>query len=860
MTMAFTIAVKSSVAHRGRTALSLIAIALSVAFVAGTLIFTDTANATFDRLFRATAADITVSPSDQGATTSQRQSGVRPQTLPEKLVQRIAANPGVRTAQGEVSVQDVAIVNPATNKSIGPTEGAPSIAGNWYIRPNSALKITDGKAPRGPSQALLDADTAHRARLKTGAPLRIITTTGTHNIIISGIASFTSTNPGAALVLFDTPTAQTHLLGQIGVYTSVVAFGNGTRTNDQLKSQIAAELDNSHQVRTAAETIAENKAGFGDYLRFLKYAMLGFSGISLLVGGFLIVNTYLMLVGQRTREIGLLRAIGIDRTKIHYSVLTEALIMSLVGSALGVAAGYLLAMGLIELMGTLGMHFDSTHLTLRWTVPLTAAAVGAATTIAAAWLPAHRASTVSPIEALREHQAPMQGATRQVRTAVGICVSAIGTTLLITSAEASALHTSGILLGLGIPLTLIAMVMLAPILVTAVIRTVGAALPILFGVPGRLSQRNALRNPRRTGTTAAALMTCLALVTSASVITSSMVISATRQIEQAVGADYLVTSRNGIITPAILKAIRSTPELAHISEERQLAARIITAKGEVIHRRINAVTSNYRHNINVRTRAGDFNAAVTEGISLDENFANVHHLKVGDALQVALEGASPHLIRLRAITAEDGGLYKNRGFIGMATAQQLVPEGRMPFVNQVLASAADPERSTQAYSALQASLVDFPQMRVLNQLDYKTLIKSQVGQLFHIIYGLLGLSVIVGALGVMNTLTLSVIERAREIGLLRAVGLQRHQILGMIQIESLIITLLGAVLGGGLGIIWGIAGQRVLRAEGLRQLAVPSESLVEMLLSATLIGLLAALTPALRASKVNILTAITGRP
>ncbi|MFD5512877.1 ABC transporter permease [Streptomyces sp. NPDC127051] len=858
--MAFTIAVKSSVAHRGRTALSLIAIALSVAFVAGTLIFTDTANATFDRLFKATAADITVSPSGQDATTPQRQSGARPQTLPEKLVQRIAANPGVRSAQGEVSVQDVAIVNPATNKSIGPTEGAPSIAGNWYIRPNSALEITDGQAPHGPSRALLDADTAHRAHLKTGAPLRIITTTGTHNVIISGIAAFTSTNPGAALILFDTPTAQTYLLGHTGVYTSVVAFGDGTKTNEQLKTQIAAELDNSHQVHTAAETIAKNKTGFGDYLRFLKYAMLGFAGISLLVGGFLIVNTYLMLVGQRTREIGLLRAIGIDRAKIHQSILTEALIMSLIGSALGVAAGYLLAMGLIQLMGALGMRFDSTHLTLRWTVPITAAAVGAATTLAAAWLPARRAGTVSPIEALREHQAPIEEAASQVRVTVGILVSAIGTTLLIASTEASDLHTGGILLGLGIPFTLVAMVILGPLLAAAVIRTAGAALPVLFGVPGRLSQCNALRNPRRTGTTAAALMTCLALVTSASVIASSMVISATSQIEAAVGADYLVTSRSGIITPAILKVIRSTPELRHISEERQLAASIITANGEVIHRRIDAVTSNYHQNINVRTRAGDFNAAIAEGISLDEDFANAHHLKVGDELQVEFQGTGPHPIPLRAITAEDNDLYKGRGFIGIATAQQLVPEDRMPFVNQVLATAADPERSTQTYSALQASLAGFPQMRVMNQFDYKMLIRSQVDQLIHMIYGLLGLSVIVGALGVMNTLTLSVIERTREIGLLRAVGLQRFQILCMIQIESLVITLFGSVLGAGLGVVWGVAGQRVLRGEGLRELAVPTGSLMEMILSAMLIGLLAALAPAFRASKVNVLTAITGRP
>ncbi|MFJ3176461.1 ABC transporter permease [Streptomyces roseus] len=855
--MAFTIAVRSSVAHRGRTALSLIAIALSIAFVAGTLIFTDTATTTFDRLFKATAADITVSSPGQNVSTSR---GARPQTLPQNLVQRIAATPGVGTARGEVSVQNVTIVNPATNRAIGPTEGAPSIAGNWYLRPNSALEITDGKSPHGPRQALLDADTAHRAHVRTGAHLSIITTTGTHDVIISGIATFTSTNPGAALILFDTPTAQMHLLGHAGAYTSVVAFGDGTRTNEQLKSKIAAELGNSYQVRTAAETIAQNKSGFGDYLRFLKYSMLGFAGISLLVGGFLIVNTYLMLVSQRTREIGLLRAIGINRGQINRSILTEALIMSLIGSGLGVAAGYLLAMGLIEAMNALGMRLDPTHLTFRWTVPLVAAAAGTATTLAAAWLPAHRAGTVSPIEALREHQAPAEGAANQVRITIGTFAFISGTALLIVSTKTSRLHTGGILLGLGIPLTLVAVVILGPVLATAIIRALGAALPVLFGVPGRLAQCNALRNPRRTGTTAAALMTCLALVTSSSVLASSMVISATSQIAQAVGADYLVTSQSGTITPAVVKAIRSVAGLRRISEERQLTATITTTRGETIRRRIDAVTSNYHQNIHVRTQEGEFEKAISEGISLNEDFVKVHHLKVGDKLKVSLEGASPRLIPLHAVTAEDNDQYKGRAYIGIATAQQLVPEDRMPFVTQVLATATDSEVSIQTYSALQASLVGFPQVRVMNQLDYKKLIVSQVDQLIYIVYGLLGLSIIVGGLGVMNTLTLSVIERTREIGLLRAVGLQRHQTVCMIQIESLVVTLFGAVLGGGLGALWGVAGQQVLRAEGLRQLAVPTKSLVVMLISSALIGFIAALAPAFRASRINILDAITGRP
>ncbi|MEU0663644.1 ABC transporter permease [Streptomyces lavendulocolor] len=859
--MIFTIAAKNSVASKGRTALSLITIVLSVAFVAGTLILTDTANSTFDRLFQATASDITVSAARSDTNTKPIQTDAgRPQTITSKLVPRIAAQPGIATALGEISVRNVTIVNPGTNKAIGPTEGSLSIAGNWYTRPNSALQITDGKAPHGPRQALLDADTANRAKLEVGAPLRVITATGTHNVTVSGIATFTTTNPGAGLVLFDTPTAQKHLLGRTGVFTSIVAYADGSRTNEQLKSQIAAELANAYEVHTAAESVAQNKAGFGGYLQFLKYAMLGFAGISFLVGGFLIVNTYLMLVAERTREIGLLRAIGTRRIQITQCILAEALILGIVGSVLGLVVGLLLALALIKYIGVLGINLAATSLTLDWTAPLAALSLGIATTLAAAWLPARRASGTSPMGALRTAETPEGGLPGWIRAGAGTVTTVSGGILLIVSVKTPALRTGATLIALGIPLTLAGTVILGPLLATILIRTLGSSLSVFFGPPGKLAQRNTLSNPCRTGTTAAALTTSLALVTSASLITSSMVTSAISQIDQAIGADYLVTAQTGSLTPAILKAVRSTPGLSHISEERQLSATITTVDGKASPQRIDVVSLNYYRNIRVRASAGDFKTALSNGISISHDFAVAHRLQIGDYVRIALGEASPRPLRIQAITTEDNDLYAGRTYIGQATAARLLPAGRIPLSYQLLAMAAEHEETNKTYSSLKKSVANFPNVRVLNQSDYKELIKRQISQLLYIIYGLLGLSVTIGALGLMNTLTLSVTERTREIGLLRAVGCSRGQVMRMIQVESLVIALLGAALGGMLGCAWGIAGQQVLKEQGLQHLTVPIGTITTMFLGTGFIGLITALAPAFRASRMDVLAAITGRP
>lgn len=400
----------------------------------------------------------------------------------------------MKSAEGSVSVQSATLVNPKTNKAVGPTGGAPTIVGAWVPGPHPAMTVTSGSAPSGPRQMMIDADTAKHANLHLGDPIRIIGDQGTFDFTISGIATFTGTNPGAALAFTDVPTAQQDLLGSTGGYTSIDLYGDGSKTDDQLKAEVGAVVGSDYQAKTAAEQKADNQKGIGSFLDFMKYVMLGFAGISLLVGAFLIINTFSMLVAQRTREIGLLRALGGSRKQVNRSVLIEALLLGVIGSTLGMAAGLGIALLLIQLMKLAGMNL-STSLDISASVPIASYLVGIVITVLAAWIPARRAGKVSPMAALSDHGTPSEGASNKIRMALGLLVTLGGGALLAAGATAKQLAAGGSDLGLGLVLTLIGFVILGPLLAGVVIRLLGAVLPALFGPAGRLAQRNALRNP-----------------------------------------------------------------------------------------------------------------------------------------------------------------------------------------------------------------------------------------------------------------------------------------------------------------------------------------------------------------------------
>ncbi|MFI6850218.1 ABC transporter permease [Kitasatospora sp. NPDC050467] len=843
-------------AHKGRMVLSLIAVVLSVAFVSGTLVFSNTATSTFDRLFASTASDISVQPAKADGDEPDQPAG-RVATVPADVIQKAAATPGVKQALGQVFVGSAVLVDPLTNKQIGPTGGAPTLTGNWTDTPRNSVEITSGHVPQGGDQIVLDADTAKKAKLGLGAKVRVITATnGNHDFTLAGIATFKTTNPGAALAFLDTPTAQQDLLGK-AEFTSVEVFGDGSRSNDQLKADALGKLGAGYQVKTAAEQKEENNKSVGSFLNFMKYAMLGFAGISLLVGGFLIINTFSMLVAQRTREIGLLRAIGGSRKQVNRSVLVEALILGLLGSTLGLGAGLGLATGLIQLMKAVGMNLSATDLQIGLNVPVAAYAVGIVITVLAAWIPARRASKIAPIAALRDHGTPAEARSNVVRTVVGLVLTAGGGGLLVLAAKAGKAATGGQYLGLGVLLTLIGFVVLGPLLATTVVRGLGAVLPALFGPSGRLAQRNAMRNPRRTGATAAALMIGLALVIGASVFTSSMVKSTNEQIDKSVGADYVISSSQGIIGEAMVQAAKKTPGVAHVTEQKELrGVKINVPDGRTVTTGISAVSADFTDDFRLPVKSGAAGSLNQGSLAIGEDLAKDYGLKVGDTVKLDYGQGRAQSVPVGVVMSKGDSLFNGATFVGIDTVAKAIPAAEMPLDVQIYGKAAADADVAKTLAALEESLKDYPQLKVRDQAGYKELVQQQINTLLYMIYGLLGLAIVVAVLGVINTLALSVVERTREIGLLRAIGLSRRQLRRMIRLESVVIALFGAILGTGLGLAWGITGQQVLKDQGLATLAVPTGTIAVTLVASVVIGLVAALVPAFRAGRMNVLAAI----
>ncbi|MBD0843645.1 ABC transporter permease [Streptomyces sp. TRM68416] len=846
---------RSFLAHKGRLLLSALAVILSVAFVAGSLIFSDTVSRTFDRLFASTAADVTISPRED--LDEAVPSGYTA-TLPASLAERVARVDGVAAARAEVDVETLTVAD-EDNEPVGPTTGAPTVGVNWNPTERSSVELTSGHAPEGAGQVLIDSETADRRDVAIGDTLNVIAGPGSFKVEVVGIVTFKTTNPGAALVFFDTPTAQSRLLGDPDGATSISVDAAEGVSDAELKRRVTAALgSDTYELRTADEQAESDLDELGGFLDVIKYVMLGFAGIATLVGVFLIVNTFSMLIAQRTRELGLLRALGADRRQVRRSVLTEALLLGLVGSTLGLATGVGLAVGLIKLMGLLGMNIRSADMVIGWATPVSAYVVGVGVTFVAAYLPARRAAGVSPMAALADAEIAGIGRPLRTRAVAGSVVGAAGAAALVGCAVSDDTATSASLLGLGVVLTLIATVIAGPLLVRPVIRVLGAAFPALFGSVGRMSQRNALRNPRRTGATAAALMVGLALVGGMSVASASMTESFDKQIDDTLGADFVVQNTNFLAFPEeVTERVRDTEGVGLVVRSRFTPIAATLPDGDRVETTAAAYDPQLDDVANITYAQGGSADALAEGqMAMDREFAEDHGVRVGSTIPVEFQGGRKTELTVGALTDQEGadGFGTQGGmYFGMVTLEQYAPGGQESalYVNAASGTGADELRAS-----LERTLDPYPQVQVRDLADYKELVRNQIAVLLYLVYALLGLAIIIAVLGVVNTLALSVVERTREIGLLRAIGLSRVQLRRMIRLESVVIAVFGAVLGLGLGLVWGVCIQRVLALQGMTELAIPWGTIVAVVVGSAVVGIVAALLPALRASRMNVLAAI----
>lgn len=831
-------------AHKLRLLLSAVAVILGVAFVSGSLVFTDTIKKTFDELFESVSADVTVEPKqafDPGFSGT-----VTTATLPESVVAQVAAVDGVRAVVGDVQVEGVQIIG-KDGEVLG-VGGAPGIAVNWTDEEAlTSLTVVEGAPPRSAGEVAIDSVSAEKSGYRVGDQVRLLTPAEPMTATLVGVFRFGSSGglAGATLTAFDTETAQT-LLPEPDRFTSVsIAAADGV-SDRQLRDRVEAALGGDLAVLTQAQKTEEEAGAVESGLQFFNIVLLVFAGVSLFVGSFMILNTFSMLVAQRTRELALLRALGASRRQVTSSVLGEALAVGLLGGLVGMGAGILIALGLKAAFKAFGLEIETGSLVFQPRTAVWSMVIGVVVTLVAAYLPARRASRVAPVAAMRDDVAMPQRSLRW-RTLIGLVLAVVGVATLVGSLSASGQRAAS-LVGLGVFLTIMSAIVLSPVLSRPVIGLLGAAYPRLFGTVGRLARDNAQRNPRRTAATSSALMVGLALVGAFGVLAASINSSIGGLIDRALGSDYVVSTAQQLPFGAgVADGLERLPQVASVTRERFGAARI---EGSTTFLSA-ADPASLGDSITVEFSAGGIEG-LDDGLLVDEPTATGKRWTLGDVVPVTfLNGTT---VRLPV-----AGIYEPNGALGqyvvsLQTWEAAGGDSRDSFLYVNLRDDVDP---AAAKRALERSLAPYPNVELLDQAEFKEQQRSQVNQLLFLIYALLALAILIAVLGIVNTLALAVIERTREIGLLRAVGMSRRQLRRMVRLESVVISLFGAVLGLSLGVLFGVLLQRSLAGQGITDLAVPVGSLLTFLLVAGVIGVLAAIWPARRAARLDVLRAIT---
>ncbi|MFF0781033.1 ABC transporter permease [Streptomyces sp. NPDC003720] len=838
----FRTALRNVSAHKARLLMTVLAVMLGVAFVSGTLVFTNTISDAyqkssakgFDRV------DVAVRPEYQDSKGDR--VGKTPE-LTRALLDRAAKAPGAASATGVVT--GFTAIAGKDGKLLG--DGWQSEGGNYWGAKDDRYPLVAGHAPSGRGEMLIDARTAERAGFKVGDTVRLSVDGPVLTPRVSGIFSTDDGNvaAGGSLALFDTPTAQA-LFGKKGTYDEIDVLAKPGTSQSALKASLDKALP-SHLVETTtgkrladdqAETISASMSG-------LKQSLLVFAGIALFVGTFIIANTFTMLVAQRTRELALLRAVGASRRQVTRSVLVEALVVGTVAGVTGLAAGVGIGAGLRSLLGSFGASVPDGPLVITPGTVLTALAVGVVVTVLAAWLPGRRAAKIPPVAAMSSVHAKATTKSLVLRNTLGALFSAAGVAVVLAATTMDTDSAQGPM-GLGAVLLIIGVFILTPLLSRPLI---AAASPVLrvFGVSGKLARQNSVRNPRRTAATASALMIGLTLITGMTVMAGSLQTSIDRMASSAIRADYVVSMANrGPLSPDVARRIAGADGVTASSPLRNGASRI---GGETEY--LTGVDGSAIGRLtDLRVDDGSFTVGGSR-IVVDKDRAEEHGWRVGSRFTAHFEDGAA-----RGLTV--AGIYEGNDMLNgiMLDNKVLTPHLTEPADMQVMVRT-EGGASDRAKDGLEKALGSNPAILVQDKKDISNDIAKMFTLMLNMVYGLLGMAVIVAVLGVINTLAMSVFERSQEIGMLRAIGLDRRSVKRMVRLESLVISLFGGVLGIGLGVFFGWAAGELLGTKmPTYELVLPWGRMALFLLLAGVVGVLAALWPARRAARLNMLTAI----
>lgn len=843
--------VKALLAHKLRLALTALAVVLGVAFMAGTLVLTGSIKQSLTSLFTQTQAGKAVIVRGISSFGTQNNQGEgfganqRP-LVPESLLSVVRAVPGVSVADG--AVQGTLSVVGKDGKSVASAGGhAPTLGFAWEPdRVLSLLTLRSGRPPLRAGEVVVDAKTATTKHLTAGSQVTVTANLGPQAYTVVGVMGFGTqeTVAGATIVAFDTATAQ-RIIGQPGYFTEIDVAATPGTTVDQLVTAIGAQLPPHFEAVSAAVVAQQGANSVASFINIFNDFLLAFAFISLFVGSFLIFNTFTILVGQRTRELALLRAVGASRGQVVASVLGEAVLTGLFGSAVGLGAGILLAFGFYHLVKSF-LSLNATNLQITPFIVVLSLAVGTVITSVSALIPAFRAARVPPVAAMRDDVTVIEAPLRR-RALIGGIVFAGGLGVLV----AGVFGTKTIqVAGAGAAVTFIGVAMLVPLFAGPLARFLGLPLPLLQGVKGRMGKENAARNPRRTAATASALMIGVAVVTAIATLVASAVASFTGIFDQSFQASYVISSTNQQFAdlPAQI-ALHTVPGIVAASGFQDLDFHLKGSDETV--GGLDAVQG--PQVFKIQMVSGSTQALAQGKLLVDRTTATNDHIHVGDTIVMtfATTGSKAAIV---------GGIFQDNFLLGHWVLESSLLAANTNTLRDIVLLVKTSSTTPATQKAIERALSGFPDLKIQTGAEFNADQEKQVRRSLDFVYALLFLSILIALFGILNTLALSVFERTREIGLIRAVGMFRPQVRGMIRAEAVIITLIGAVLGIGVGIGAGVAVVKTLSGSsgsGITQLAFPISTIITVIVGAIIGGIVAAILPAIRASRLDVLKAIT---
>jgi len=844
------LALKSLWARKVRALTTTLAVVIGVAFVAGTYILTDTTFAAFDEIFEDSLAktDVVISARDE----VRQESGEVP-SFSADLLSQVERVSGVGVAAGQIFTPGGFF--DAENEQIG-SKFAPKFITSILPEALETQTYTEGRPPRDASEAALDQDAAEEAGLGLGDTLKLASVERVAAYRIVGLTRLGDASwGGASIAGLLLPEAQ-RITGKRGQFDQIAIVAAAGVSETTLKQRVQRVVPPSVLVETAKENAERNSDQIREDIGFLRIALLVFAFVALFVGAFLIFNTFSITVAQRIKEFGMLRTLGASRRQILSSVVVEALAIGLLGALLGLLAGYGIAVGLNALFVAIGIDLPTTALVTKDRTVVVSLLIGIGVTLVSSFIPALRSTRVPPIAALLAIELPHSRRRGVVNGAAAVLLGVVGLGMLVAGVSGIAGGgTAAILMGGGAVAVILGVSLFSPRLVRPLASVAGKPLEIVRHLTGRLARENTQRNPSRTAVTAAALMIGLAVVVFVTVFAAGIKSSIATAVDESFQGELVIQNTDGFspISPRTAPAAAQVPGVELVSSLRSVQAKLLEGGGG--NPRVSSLSRNADAVLDIDWTEGgpETLGRLTDGeVILNKSFADGNDLALGDRVRFLTQiGAKPEL--------EVVGEFKDKaGLLGSAiVAQSLMArqfdqsDDLIDFVK--LAPGADAAKVQASLAVLMKRA--FPVAEVRNQQELKENQEEQINQLLGLIYALLALAVIVSLFGIANTLALSIHERTRELGMLRAIGMSRRQVRTMIRYEAVITALIGALLGMVLGVIFAALIAQPLKDEGFA-LSYPVGSLLLLMLLSALAGVIAAIPPARRASRLNVLESL----